>query len=96
MKPEQKFAVEVVAELDAWLIAKKAECGTDAIQIARLGVARNLLIVSSLGLMRLGGFSVATPEEDKKVAFRAFFNYIKDKQIEIPEDLKNKILLISL
>lgn len=95
MKPEQKFAVEVVAELDAWLIAKKAECGTDAIQIARLGVARNL-IVSSLGFLGLGGLSGAITEEDKKEAFRAFFNYIKDKQIEIPEDLKNKILLISL
>lgn len=93
MKPEQKFAVEVVAELDAWIIAKKSEC--TPIQIAKLGVARNL-IVSSLGFMGLGGFSVAIPEEDKKEAFRAFFNYIKDKQIEIPEDLKNKILLISL
>lgn len=95
MKAEQKFAVEVVAELDAWLIAKKAEYGTDALQIARLGVARNL-IVSSLGFRGLGGFLSPISEEDKKEAFRSFFNYIKDKQIEIPEDLKNKILLISL
>jgi hypothetical protein len=84
LEPERLFAIEVAAEFDAWQKAQCKKAGSHALKIARLGVARNFIV------------GALFEPQNKKEMIKSFFSYIEDEQIEIPEDLKNKILLLSL
>jgi hypothetical protein len=83
LEPERLFAIEVAAEFDAW---QKAQCkkANPVRQLVALRVARNLIV------------GAIFESQNKKEMIKSFFSYIEDEQIEIPEDLKNKILLLSL
>ena len=84
LEPERLFAIEIATEFDAWQKAQCKKAGNNALKIARLRVARNLIV------------GVIFESQSKKEMIKSFFAYIEDEQIEIPEDLKNKILLLSL